>query len=1158
MSELALKLIKEAKEQRLTRLDLGNCGLTELPDELFELVWLEELILSSEWQVYDFKTKYWKRALSINEDISNNISVLSDDFYKLTNLKILIIRGGRTTKWDLNDIKPLSTLYNLEQLYICHTNVYDITPLANLFNLQQLFLYDTYIENISSLKNLKSLKILEVYDTKITKIDELRELFNLKLLYIHNTQVSDISPLKTIIKKNIPVRWARLGNGIMLENCPVSNPPRHIIEQGNEAILRYWQELENKETVTNNQTKLIFVGNSRAGKTSLWQFLKDKIYNDQADSTHGIKTEIWDTETLGTEDNQNLSAHIWDFGGQEYYHATHRLFLADNAVYVLVWEHDSNKQGTRLEQFKLDDDLNGEIEEVELEHFPASYWLENIQYFAGKHCPVLIVQNKVDEEAQKANYTEGGKNLPNCFHLSVKNAFEFQEGNQDFEESNMDFQKFKLRLLKELRKNATAFKLVKYYAQVREALETKAKDTEYIAVSELKDIALQFDEAPDLENLLAYLKSFTNTVLYFPQNDVLKDRLYLNPTHISRDIYKILNKQVRENNGKFDVTHIKTRLNLTDDQEAERFVALMREFDLIFEKSRTIKGTVKRQFITPQYLPKKEDLPEELYDLVNTLTFEIGFYIQFKSFVPRSLMLRFIASNGEFSNQEAYWRNGIIYKSPTTQSMIKVEYDHEALTFTICVQDKAKQTIDMQNIVEQFVKLENSDDNIKISNDGKTYVELRTIRKLQHEKSRGDIYENGELIPLSKFDWLTQKIKTEENMTLEQLKEKAHDLIGKAKTEEAINTIALWAHENDLAQTKTEITLLKNAWTKLQREQRLGKMSFSESSIGESKINDSVLDLLKNMEMDTDDEFEFNEVETPQTFNELDPNGIIVKFLEYLMSNSKEEGTTHEFSRKTGVHLIKVNNLVKFIARKGYITILTTLPKQCIVVKANYGVESLLRTINQSQIQIGNFPTGVSDKLKILMLTANPANTAKLNLDKEHSQIAIKFQNQQEQFNLILRRAVSASEFKEFTETENPAILHFSGHGEGGKGGGIYVQNEDKNEESLIPTTGLDILFEYFKYRNLALDAVILNACYSEEQAQVIAKHVTYVVGTTVEIGDDFAIAFSTGFYFILGQPNFSFDKIELAFISGRADAATKGALKSHFVLYKNGEKLAI
>jgi internalin A len=40
----ALELIKKEKKERTGRLDLGNCGLSELPDELFELTWLEELI----------------------------------------------------------------------------------------------------------------------------------------------------------------------------------------------------------------------------------------------------------------------------------------------------------------------------------------------------------------------------------------------------------------------------------------------------------------------------------------------------------------------------------------------------------------------------------------------------------------------------------------------------------------------------------------------------------------------------------------------------------------------------------------------------------------------------------------------------------------------------------------------------------------------------------------------------------------------------------------------------------------------------------------------------------------------------------------------------------------------------------------------------------
>lgn len=45
MSEFALQLIEENKRTKSTFLDLGNCGLNELPDELFECEWLEELNL---------------------------------------------------------------------------------------------------------------------------------------------------------------------------------------------------------------------------------------------------------------------------------------------------------------------------------------------------------------------------------------------------------------------------------------------------------------------------------------------------------------------------------------------------------------------------------------------------------------------------------------------------------------------------------------------------------------------------------------------------------------------------------------------------------------------------------------------------------------------------------------------------------------------------------------------------------------------------------------------------------------------------------------------------------------------------------------------------------------------------------------------------------
>jgi hypothetical protein len=46
MSDLAKKLIAESKRTLATFLDLGNCGMTEIPEEIGDLVWLESLLLS--------------------------------------------------------------------------------------------------------------------------------------------------------------------------------------------------------------------------------------------------------------------------------------------------------------------------------------------------------------------------------------------------------------------------------------------------------------------------------------------------------------------------------------------------------------------------------------------------------------------------------------------------------------------------------------------------------------------------------------------------------------------------------------------------------------------------------------------------------------------------------------------------------------------------------------------------------------------------------------------------------------------------------------------------------------------------------------------------------------------------------------------------------
>jgi hypothetical protein len=98
-----------------------------------------------------------------------------------------------------------------------------------------------------------------------------------------------------------------------------------------------------------------------------------------------------------------------------------------------------------------------------------------------------------------------------------------------------------------------------------------------------------------------------------------------------------------------------------------------------------------------------------------------------------------------------------------------------------------------------------------------------------------------------------------------------------------------------------------------------------------------------------------------------------------------------------------------------------------------------------------------------------------------------------------------------------------------------------------IEPDSLAALFEQFTNH---VNCVILNACYSEIQANVIAKHIDYVVGMNQAIGDKAAIAFAVGFYQALGAGR----TIEEAFKLGCVQIRLQG-IPEHLtpVLIKKG-----
>lgn len=149
---------------------------------------------------------------------------------------------------------------------------------------------------------------------------------------------------------------------------------------------------------------------------------------------------------------------------------------------------------------------------------------------------------------------------------------------------------------------------------------------------------------------------------------------------------------------------------------------------------------------------------------------------------------------------------------------------------------------------------------------------------------------------------------------------------------------------------------------------------------------------------------------------------------------------------------------------------------------------------------------------KILILSANPTNTSKLRLDEEVREIqaGLERAKSRDKFEIITKLAVRTDDLRRALLDHEPEIVHFSGHGLGEDG--LCLENSTGTIQA-VSTDSLARLFGLFE----KTECVLLNACYSEVQAEAIFQHVDRVIGMNQVIGDRAAIKFAVGFYDALG-----------------------------------------
>lgn len=164
--------------------------------------------------------------------------------------------------------------------------------------------------------------------------------------------------------------------------------------------------------------------------------------------------------------------------------------------------------------------------------------------------------------------------------------------------------------------------------------------------------------------------------------------------------------------------------------------------------------------------------------------------------------------------------------------------------------------------------------------------------------------------------------------------------------------------------------------------------------------------------------------------------------------------------------------------------------------------------------QRGQSLTRATDQppIKILFLAANPLDTVRLGTDEEARAIDLALrQADYRDFAVASHHAVRIDDLQELLLRHRPDILHFSGHG--ASTNAIILQDAQGNS---VPVRGA-ALGRLFRALKDNLRCVVLNACYTADNAAGLAEVIDCVVGIEDAITDTAALQFATAFYRALG-----------------------------------------
>jgi internalin A len=659
----------------LTSLNFDANQLTVLPESIGQLTNLTSLYFTSN-KLRTLPESIGQLSNLISLYLGNNqLTLLPESIGRLTNLTSLNLGNNQLTLLP----ESIGQLANLNSFNLISNQLRTLPEsIGQLSNLISLYLISNQLrtlpESIGQLSNLTSLYLS--YNQLKVLPESIGQLINLTSLNLSPNQLEllpeSIGQLINLTSLNLssnqlellPESIGRLINlkPLNIDSNPLNKIPPEVVKKGSIAVLDYYRQRLEEQTDYIYEAKLLIIGEGGAGKTSLANKLINSKYQLKLEgSKHPEKTtEGIDVLRLDFPHSSGNSfrMNLWDFGGQEIYHATHQFFLTKRSLYLLI--ADTRQDNT---------DFN--------------YWLEIVELLS-ESSPALIIKNEKQDRPCQVNENQLRERFPNLEKILSTNL----STNRGLPAIRAAIQHH----ISQLPHIGTP--LPKTWVRVREALE--ADNRNYITQAEFLTLCdiYGFKRRENKLQLSGYLHDL-GVCLHFQEDPILKNWIILKPEWGTTAVYTVLDTpKVQESLGYFTQADLATIWS--NDQYSDmrdELLHLMMRFKLCYEIPHR-----PRTYIAPQLLSPNQ--PK--YDWTDRDNLILRYKYEF---MPKGMLTRFTVEMHRLIDRDLVWKEGVILIQDNARAeVIEAYYKNE---IRIRISGKLKKSL-LEIIRYEFCQIHDS------------------------------------------------------------------------------------------------------------------------------------------------------------------------------------------------------------------------------------------------------------------------------------------------------------------------------------------------------------------------------------------------------------------------------------------------------------------